>query len=73
MIYSLAVLAETGAASKGLDAATKAIIQSGFDSMTATVTEVVGIAVVAAVAIITLTVGVNFALKKIRGVMNKAS
>ena len=33
----------------------------------------VGIAVVAAVSVVCLTAGVNFALKKIRGVISKAS
>lgn len=60
-------------ASSALDSALKTAIQGGFDTMTATVTEVVGIAVTAGVAVVCLTAGVNFALKKIRGVISKAS
>lgn len=60
-------------ATSALSDATKAVIQSGFETMTATVTDVIGIAVVASVGVICLTAGVNFALKKIRGVMSKAS
>lgn len=48
-------------------------IQQGFADMTATVTDVAGIAVVAAVGVIGLTVGINYALKKIKGVMSKAA
>lgn len=48
-------------------------IQGGFDTMTSTVTQVIGIAVVASVGVICLTAGVNYALKKIRGIMSKAS
>lgn len=51
----------------------KAVLQGGFADMTATVTDVVGISVAACVGIICLTAGVNYALKKIRGVLNKAS
>lgn len=66
-------LLSSQAASSVLDTTLKGVIQSGFDSMTATVTDVVGIAVVAAVSVVCLTAGVNFALKKIRGVISKAS
>lgn len=48
-------------------------IQQGFADMTATVTDVAAIAVVAAVGVIGLTVGINYALKKIKGVMSKAA
>lgn len=51
----------------------KSTLQSGFSTMQATVTDVIGIAIVASVAVICLTAGVNYALKKIRGVMSKAS
>lgn len=65
--------ASVTAATSVLDEGTKAVIQSGFDTMTATVTDVVGIAVVASVAVICLTAGVSYALRKIRGVLNSAS
>ncbi len=48
-------------------------IQNGFNTMSTTVTQVIGIAVVASVGVICLTAGVNYALKKIRGIMSKAS
>lgn len=64
------ILAATSASA--IDEATKGVIQSGFDTMTATVTDVVGIAVAASVGVICLTAGVNYALKKIKGVLNKA-
>lgn len=60
-------------ATSALDEATKVVIQNGFDTMTLTVKDVVAISVVAAVAVIALTAGVNYALKKIRGIMSKAS
>ena len=56
-----------------LDAATMTTIQSGFDQLVATVSQVVPVAVVASVSVIALTAGVNFALKKIKGVLSKAS
>lgn len=62
-----------GAATSALSESMKATIQTGFDTMSATVTDVVGIAVVACVGVICLTAGVNYALKKIRGVLSKAS
>lgn len=62
-----------GAATSALSESMKATIQTGFDTMSATVTDVVGIAVVACVGVICLTAGANYALKKIRGVLSKAS
>lgn len=61
------------AATSALSESMKATIQSGFDTMSATVTDVVAIAVVACVGVICLTAGVNYALKKIKGVLSKAS
>lgn len=65
------VLAST--ATSALDEATKAVIQNGLGTMQATITDVIGITVVTAVAVIALTSGVNYALRKIRGIMSKAS
>ena len=48
-------------------------IKSGFDTLKSTVSQVVPITVVAAVSIIAITAGANFALKKLKGVMSKAS
>lgn len=48
-------------------------IQTGFDNLSATVTQVVGISVITCVAVIALTAGVNYALKKVKGVISKAS
>lgn len=61
------------AATSALSESMMATIQSGFDTMGATVTDVVGIAVVSCVGVICLTAGVNYALKKIKGVLSKAS
>lgn len=61
------------AATSALSESMKATIQGGFDTMTATVTDVVGIAVISCVGVICLTAGINYALKKIKGVLSKAS
>lgn len=64
------ILAEaTGA----LDTTTMNSIQEGFNTLTATVGQVMPLVVVASVSVIALTAGVNFALKKIKGVLSKAS
>lgn len=68
-----AVLAAEANASGALDDTTMTAIKNGFDTLVATAKQVVPIAVVAAVTIIAVTAGANFALKKIKGVMNKAS
>lgn len=61
--------ASTGA----LDETTMNSIQEGFNTLTATVGQVMPLVVVASVSVIALTAGVNFALKKIKGVLSKAS
>lgn len=66
------VLAEA-ASSGALDTATMDAIKSGFDTLSSTVAQVVPLAVVASVGVIALTAGANFALKKIKGVLSKAS
>lgn len=68
-----AVLAAEANAAGALDDTTMTAIKNGFDTLVATAKQVVPIAVVAAVTIIAVTAGANFALKKIKGVMNKAS
>lgn len=68
-----ALLTATASGSSAITESMKAVIQAGFADMTATVTDVVGISVGACVGIICLTAGVNYALKKIRGVLSKAS
>lgn len=68
-----AVLAAEANVAGALDDATMTAIKNGFDTLVATAKQVVPIAVVAAVTIIAVTAGANFALKKIKGVMNKAS
>lgn len=60
-------------ATGALDSATLAKIQEGADTMVATVGQVVPIVVIASVSVIALTAGINYALKKIRGVLNKAA
>lgn len=65
---------EGPAAVKGvLDASTLQVLQSGFDSLSATVNQVLVIAVPCAVGIIALTGGVRYALKKVRGVIASAA
>lgn len=68
-----AVLAAEANVAGALDSATMSAIQSGFDTLKGTVSQVVPITVVAAVSIIAITAGANFALKKLKGVMSKAS
>lgn len=68
-----AVLAAEANVAGALDSITMSAIQSGFDTLKATVSQVVPITVVAAVGIIAITAGANFALKKLKGVMSKAS
>lgn len=68
-----AVLAAEANVAGALDDATINAIKSGFDTLKATVSQVVPITVVAAVSIIAITAGANFALKKLKGVMSKAS
>lgn len=68
-----AVLAAEANVAGALDEATINAIKSGFDTLKATVSQVVPITVVVAVSIIAITAGANFALKKLKGVMSKAS
>ena len=68
-----AVLAAEANVAGALDEATLNAIKSGFDSLKSTVSQVVPIVVVASVSIIAITAGANFALKKLKGVMSKAS
>lgn len=68
-----AVLAAEANVAGALDEATMNAIKSGFDTLKSTVSQVVPITVVAAVSIIAITAGANFALKKLKGVMSKAS
>ena len=49
------------------------VVQNGFDSLSATVGQVLTISVPAAVGIIALTGGVKYALKKVRGVIASAA
>lgn len=68
-----AVLAAETNVAGALDEATINAIKGGFDTLKSTVSQVVPITVVAAVSIIAITAGANFALKKLKGVMSKAS
>ena len=67
------VLAEAGAVSGALDTTTMTAIQNGMNQLVSTVQQIVPIAVVASVSVIAITAGVNFALKKVKGVISKAS
>ena len=68
-----AVLAVEANVAGALDEATMTAIKNGFDTLVSTAKQVVPIAVVASVTVIAVTAGANFALKKVRGVMSKAS
>lgn len=72
MANVVSILASAGATGV-LDEAMKAAIQSGFDSLAATVNQVLVIAVPAAVGLIALTGGVKYALKKVKGVISQAA
>lgn len=48
-------------------------IQGGFDSLAATVTQVILISVPVSVSVIALSGGVKYALKKVRGVISAAA
>lgn len=63
------VASASGVLTEGLLAS----VQSGFDSVVATVGQVIPIAVTASVSVIALTAGVDYALKKVKGVLKKAS
>lgn len=72
----LSVLASAGTGASATGALTESMltaVQGGFDTLVATVGQVIPIAVTASVSVIALTCGVNYALKKIRGVLSKAS
>ena len=56
-----------------LDEAMLQVVTGGFETLQATVTQVLTVSVPAAVSIIALTGGVRYALKKIRGVIASAA
>lgn len=56
-----------------LDESMMSIISNAFSNMSATVGQVLTVAVPVAVGIIALCAGVNFALKKAQGVLKKAN
>lgn len=65
--------ASTTTASGALTEAMMTAVQGGFDTLVATVGQVIPISVTASVSVIALTAGINYALKKIKGVLSKAS
>lgn len=73
MVVTGMLLASGAAASGAITESMMTAIQGGFDTLTATVTQVMPLVVTASVSVIALTAGVNFALKKIRGILSKAS
>ncbi len=60
-------------ASGALDSATLTAIQNGFDSLKATGLQIVPLAVAATVGVMVVAKGADFALKKIKSVLSKAS
>lgn len=63
----------TATASSLITAEIKAAIDNGLGSMSATVSDVILIVIPTTIAIIALTSGVRYALRKVKGVMSAAS
>lgn len=74
MLHLLAA-SDAGAASASgvLTEAMVQVIQGGLDSVVATVGQVIPLVVALSISLIALTAGINYALKKVRGVVSKAS
>lgn len=73
MLTADAVLPTLNSANSVLDAVTKPIIQAGVGALSGTVVDVLSITIPTVVAVLALTVGVNFAMSKIRSVASWAS
>lgn len=67
------ILLGSTTATSALDEATKAVIKSGFETLSATVSDVLVLVVPVAVSVIALTSGINYALKKVKGVISMAA
>ena len=61
-----------GAGTGVLDEAMLSIVTNGFETLTATVSQVLTVSVPACVGIIALTAGVGYALRKVRSVIANA-
>ena len=61
-----------GAGTGVLDETMLGIVTSGFETLTATVSQVLTVSVPACVGIIALTAGVGYALRKVRSVIANA-
>lgn len=61
-----------GAAAGVLDETMLGIIKEGFDTLSATVSQVLTVSVPACVGIIALTAGIGYALRKVRSVIANA-
>lgn len=68
-----AVLPALNSSTSVLDTVTKPIIQAGVSALSGTVVDVLSITIPTVVAVLALTVGVNFAMSKIRSVASWAS
>lgn len=66
-------LAGVALSADGLDAATKALVQAGAESIEKTVLEVIAIVAGVAFSLVIATGAVDFALKKIKGLFKKVS
>lgn len=73
MLTADAVLPALNSANSVLDEVTKPIIQAGVGALSGTVVDVLSITIPTVVAVLALTVGVNFAMSKIRSVASWAS
>ena len=69
----LAVLASSYTGTSVLTDAVKTAVSNGIADLSATVSDVILLAVPATIGVIALTAGVNYALRKVRGVIAKAS
>lgn len=67
------ILSGSSAGTSVLTDTVKSAISSGISDMSATVSDVILLVIPATIGVIALTAGVNYALRKIRGVISKAS
>lgn len=71
-MHTIPIIASAPTPSSALDAATKAIVQNGFDSLVMTATDIIGMAIVAGMAVVALSSAAKFAVKYVRGLLHMA-
>lgn len=75
-MHNLPVILSGPASAAGSSVLTETVknaISSGISDMSATASDVILLVIPTTIGVIALTAGVNFALRKIRGVISKAS